>query len=212
MAERQVYVDYNATTPLKDGVKAAMINDLDIFGNASSMHRAGRLAHARVEEARAAVALLLGAPAKDIVFSSGGSESNNTLFATMRSLASASDGSPLTTGRREFIITDIEHPCVFNSAEHTRNLGFKVTSIPVDGCGKVKLDALKAALSEKTLFVSVMMANNEIGTVQDIKEITRLVKEAGAFMHTDAIQAVGKIPVDVVDLGVDYLTLSAHKI
>jgi len=210
MTERQVYVDYNATTPLKDGVKAAMISDLDIFGNASSMHSAGRLAHARVEEARAAVGRLLGAAAKDIVFSSSGSESNNTLFATMRSLVSAPFGQK--TGRCEFVTTAIEHPCVFNSAEHAKELGFTVRIVPVDSCGKVEMDAFKAALSDKTLFVSVMMANNEVGTVQDIKEMSRLVKEAGAYMHTDAIQAVGKIPVDVVDLGVDYLTLSAHKI
>ncbi|MCL2232635.1 MAG: aminotransferase class V-fold PLP-dependent enzyme [Treponema sp.] len=207
MAERQVYVDYNATTPLKDEVKAAMISDLDIFGNASSMHRAGRLAHARVEEARAAVGRLLGAQAKEIVFSSSGSESNNTLFATMRSLAAGQK-----TGRCEFVTTAIEHPCVFNSAEHAKELGLTVRFIPVDEYGKVKMDALKAALGDKTLFVSVMMANNEIGTVQDIKEISRLAKEAGAYMHTDAIQAVGKIPVDVADLGVDYLTISAHKI
>ena len=212
MAERRVYVDYNATTPLKDEVKAAIIGDLDIFGNASSMHSAGRLAHARVEEARAAVALLLGVGAKDLIFCSGGSESNNTVFATMRRLASAPEGTPLTEGRREFITTAVEHPCVLNSAEYAKSLGFKVKFLPVDGYGKVNMDALKAALSEETLFVSVMLANNEVGTIQDIKEITRLTKEAGAFMHTDAVQAVGKIPVDAVDLGVDYLTISAHKL
>ena len=210
MAEKRVYADYNATTPLKDEVKAAMIRDLDVFGNASSMHGSGRLAHARVQEARAAVGKLLGAPPESIVFSSSGSESNNTLFATMRSLASSPDGSP--AGRHEFVTTTIEHPCVLNSAEHAESLGFKVRFVPADGHGKVDMGALKAALSEKTLFVSVMMANNEIGTIQDIKEIARLAKEAGAFMHTDAIQAVGKIPVNVVDLGVDYLTVSAQKI
>jgi len=210
MAVKRVYVDYNATTPLKDEVKAAMISDLDIFGNASSMHSSGRQAHARIEEARAAVAALLGSPPESIVFSSSGSESNNTLFATMRSLASASDGRK--AGRHEFITTAIEHPCVLNSGEYAKSLGFTVKLLPVDEHGKVKMDALKAALSDKTLFVSVMMANNETGTIQDIKEITRFVKEAGAFMHTDAIQAVGKIPVNVADLGVDYLTVSAHKI
>jgi len=210
MAVKRVYVDYNATTPLKDEVKAAMIDDLDIFGNASSMHSSGRQAHARVEEARAAVAALLGSPPESIVFSSSGSESNNTLFATMRSLASAPGG--LKAERHEFITTTIEHPCVLNSGEYTKSLGFTVKLIPVDEHGKVNMDALKAALSEKTLFVSVMMANNETGTMQDIQEITRLVKEAGAFMHTDAIQAVGKIPVNVTELGVDYLTISAHKI
>ena len=212
MAERHVYADYNATTPLKPEVKAAMIEDFEIYGNASSMHAAGRLAHARVEEARAAVGVLLGAPAASIIFTSGGSESNNTVFETMRSLTAAPDGSPLKEGRREFITTTIEHPCVLNSAEYTQKLGFEVKFIPVDEYGKMKMDAYKAALSEKTLFVSVMMANNEIGTIQDLKEITRLAKEAGAYVHTDAVQAVGKIPVNVTDLGVDYLTMSAHKI
>ena len=212
MAEKRVYADYNATTPLKDEVKAAMISDFDIYGNASSMHSSGRLAHARVEEARAAVGMLLGAPPKGIIFTSGGSESNNTVFQTMRSLASGPDGSPLKEGRNEFITTAIEHPCVLNSGEYLKNLGFKVKFLEVDEYGKIKMDAFKAALSEKTLFVSVMMANNEIGTIQDIKEITRLAKGAGAFMHTDAVQAVGKIPVNVADLGIDYLTMSAHKI
>jgi len=206
MAEKHVYVDYNATTPLKNEVKAAMIEDLTIFGNASSMHSSGRLARARVEEARASIGLLLGAPASGIIFTSGGSESNNTVFETMRRLASASDS------RNEFITTAIEHPCVYNSAEYTKQLGYKVHFIPVDEYGTMKMDAYRAALSEKTLLVSVMMANNEIGTVQNIKEIARLAKEAGAYIHTDAVQAVGKIPVNTVDLGVDYLTMSAHKI
>jgi cysteine desulfurase len=183
-----------------------MVSDLDIYGNASSLHSSGRLAHERVEEARAAVAGLLGAPAPQIIFTSGGSESNNTVFQTMRSVA---DGR---SGRNEFITTAIEHPCVLNSGEYLKSLRFKVHFIPVDEYGKIKMDLFKTALSEKTLFVSFMMANNEIGTIQDIGEITRLAKGAGAFMHTDAVQAVGKIPVNAVDLGVDYLTMSAHKI
>jgi cysteine desulfurase len=212
MAERQIYIDYNATTPLKPEVKAAMIADLDIYGNASSMHAAGRRAHARVEEARQAVGKLIGAPAADIIFTSGGSESNNTVFQTMRRLASDESGTPLKSGRTEFITTAIEHPCVLNSASFLKSLGFKVTFLPVDDEGKLKIDALKAALNKNTLFVSVMMANNEIGTIQDIKEIARLAKDAGAFFHTDAVQAVGKIPLNVIDLGVDYITMSCHKI
>jgi len=212
MAERHVYADYNATTPLKDEVKAVMTSDLDIYGNASSMHTSGRLARSRVEEARTAVGGLIGVPARDIIFTSGGSESNNTVFETMRRLASGSGGSPLEEGRNEFITTAIEHPCVFNSGLYSEKLGFKVHFIPVDECGKMRIDAFKAALSERTLFVSVMLANNEVGTVQDLKGIFRLAKEAGAYTHTDAVQAVGKIPVNALDLGADYLTLSAHKI
>jgi cysteine desulfurase len=209
---RKVYIDYNATTPLRKEVKAAMIADLDIYGNASSMHADGRLAHARVEEARQAVGALMGAPAAGIIFTSGGSESNNTVFETMRILASGAGGSLKRDGRTEIITTAIEHPCVLNSAKFLKTLGSKVTFLPVDEYGKVQMDAYRAALSEKTLLVSVMMANNEIGTIQDIKEIARLAKEKGAWVHTDAVQAIGKIPVDAADLGVDYITASCHKI
>jgi cysteine desulfurase len=209
---RRIYIDYNATTPLKPEVKAAMIEDFEVYGNASSMHASGRLAHARVEEARSAVEKLLGAKRGTVLFTSGGSESNNMVFQAMRRLASAPDGSPLREGRREFITTAIEHPCVFNSAKYLESLGFTVHFLPVDRWGKLKTEDLAKALSENTLLVSVMAANNEIGTVQDIKEIAGLARAAGARVHTDAVQAVGKIPVDVEDLGVDYLTMSAHKI
>jgi cysteine desulfurase len=209
---QKIYMDYNATTPLRDEVKAAIIEDLSVFGNASSMHTDGREAKNRVEESRGKVAALLGAPAGTVIFTSGGSESNNTVFGTMRRLASDEHGAPLSKGRRGFITTAIEHPCVLNSASYLQSLGFKVTFLPVDGDGKIRMDDLKKALNEETLLVSAMMANNEIGTVQDIKEIAKLVKAAGAYMHTDAVQAVGKIPVNVEELGVDYLTMSAHKI
>jgi cysteine desulfurase len=203
MENRRVYVDYNATTPLRSEVKDAIAADLNIYGNASSLHASGRQARARVEEARKAVASLLGSDPASIIFSSGGSESNNSVFQTMRQLKS---------DRNEFITTQIEHPCVLNSAEFTKTQGFTLHFIPVDEYGKIKMDAFKAALCEKTLFVSVMMANNEIGTIQDVKEIARLAKEAGAYFHTDAVQALGKIPVNVKELVVDYLTVSAHKI
>jgi cysteine desulfurase len=212
MPEEIVYMDYNATTPLKDEVKAAMIEDFEIYGNASSMHADGRLAHARVEEARQAVAALLGGSARGVIFTSGGSESNNTVFQTMRRLASNPDGSPLARGRTEIITTAIEHPCVLNSAEYLKSLGFTVNFLPVDEYGKIRMDAYKDVLSEKTLLVSVMMANNEIGTIQDMKEIAALAHEKGARVHSDAVQAVGKIPVNVEELGLDYLTMSAHKI
>jgi len=205
--KRKIYIDYNATTPLRPEVKESLIEDLEIFGNASSMHASGRLARARVEQARLAVGSLIGAGDGTVVFTSGGSEANNTVFQTMRRLAEEKPA-----GRREFITTAIEHPCVLNSAGYLKSLGFKVTVLPVDEYGKLKIDELEKALNDKTLFVSVMAANNEIGTVQDIKEITALVKKAGAFMHVDAVQAAGKIPLNAGDLRVDYLTLSAHKI
>ncbi|MDR0290330.1 MAG: cysteine desulfurase, partial [Treponema sp.] len=216
MPERTVYIDYNATTPLRQEVKAAMLRDMDVFGNASSMHASGRLAHAQVEQARGIIEKLLGAQKQTVFFTSGGSESNNTVFQTMGRLASATgdapSGGPLEKGRDEFITSAIEHPCVFNSAKYLQERGFKVTFLPVDEYGKVSIDALRNALSERTLFVSIMAANNEIGTIQDIKAISALAKAAGAWFHSDATQALGKMPVNVDDWGVDYLTISAHKI
>ncbi|MDR3123820.1 MAG: cysteine desulfurase, partial [Treponema sp.] len=209
---KRIYMDYNATTPLNEEVKAAMIEDFEIYGNASSMHSSGRYAHARVEQARKAVGDLIGAPANTVIFTSGGSESNNTVFQTIRRLASDKEGKPLAQGRTEIITTAIEHPCVLNSAEYLKSLGFTVCFLPVDRYGKIILDEYRKVLSEKTLLVSVMMANNEIGTIQDIADIAALAKAAGAWVHTDAVQAVGKIPVDVDDLKVDYLTMSGHKI
>jgi len=204
---RKVYIDYNATTPISPEVRASMIEDMEIYGNASSMHASGRLARNRVEKARSAVASLIGAAGGTIIFTSGGSESNNTVFHTMRRLAEKNGES-----RNEFIITAIEHPCVMNSALDIEKSGFKLRILPVDEYGKLNMEEFKKALNGKTLLVSVMAANNEIGVVQDIKKIAGMAKEAGAFFHTDAVQAAGKIPVNVEDWGVDYLTLSAHKI
>jgi cysteine desulfurase len=172
------------------------------------MHRSGREARAQVEEARREVAALIGARrAEEVVFTSGGSESNNTVFETARDIVTRKGG-----GRSEIITTVVEHPCVLNSAKYLKELGYKVTFLPVDETGKIKMDEYRAALNERTLLVSVMMANNEIGTIEDIAGIARLAKAAGALVHTDATQAVGKVPVDVEALGVDYLTMSCHKI
>ncbi|MDR2952029.1 MAG: cysteine desulfurase, partial [Treponema sp.] len=202
---RKVYIDYNATTPLHEEVKKSMAEDFNVFGNASSMHESGRRARARIEQARGAVAKLIGAGDGAVIFTSGGSESNNTVFNAMRLLAAEG-------GRDEFIISSIEHPCVMNAALSMQKAGFKLAILPVDEYGKLKMEELEKALGNKTLLVSIMAANNEIGTLQDVKRIAALVKKAGAFMHTDAVQAVGKIPVNAQDWGVDYLTLSAHKI
>ncbi|MCL2230265.1 MAG: cysteine desulfurase [Treponema sp.] len=209
---RKVYVDYNAATPLHPEVKAAMTEDMEIFGNASSMHASGRLARARVEKAREDVGYLINAKDGSIVFTSGGSEANNTVFQTMRQIMGAGSREQGAVNRDEILTTAIEHPCVLNSALSQKKAGLKVTILPVDEYGKLLIEELKKSLSEKTLFVSVMAANNEIGTVQDIKEITALVKEAGALMHIDAVQAIGKIPFDAHEIGADYITISAHKI
>ncbi len=212
MPSKKIYMDYNATTPLREEVKAAIIEDFDVYGNASSMHSAGREAKAMLEKARSSVAALIGAPAETIIFTSGGSESNNTVFQTMRKLASAPDGKVLSSGRTEIIISAVEHPCVLNSGKFLASLGFTVHVIGVDENGKINMDEFRSRLNDKTLLVSVMLANNEIGTIEDIASVSKSAKAAGALVHSDAVQGAGKIPINVDDLGVDYLTLSAHKI
>lgn len=205
--KRTVYMDYNATTSLHPRVWEAMRSEADDYANASSMHEGGRRARARIEEARASVASLLGAESPGtVLFTSGGSESNNTVFQTMFELARRKPA------RNRIVISAIEHPCVMNAAARLEQLGLEVIRLPVDPDGIVDQGSYRSALGEKTLLVSIMAANNEIGTVQDIKALAGLAKESGAFFHTDAVQAVGKMRVDVGDWGVDYLTASAHKI
>lgn len=206
MQDRLVYMDYNATTPLRAEVKDLMIDALNVYANASSMHEAGRRARAEIEKARAAVAALIGtADPSTVYFTSGGSESNNTVFATMRRLAGKGT-------RRKILTSAIEHPCVLNSAAFLKEEGLPVVFLPVDATGRLDMEAFRRELSPDVLLVSIMAANNEIGTIEDIKTISSMAKKAGALVHTDATQAAGKIPVSVEEWGVDYLTLSCHKI
>ncbi len=199
-------MDYNATTPLRPEVRDFMVSALDIYGNASSMHELGRRARAEIESARAEVAALIGARnVHEVYFTSGGSESNNTVFNTMFLRGR-------NKSRNKIITTAIEHPCVLNAAAHLKEEGFPVVFLPVDSHGRVDLDAYRAALGPDVLLVSIMAANNEIGTIEDIRTISAMAKEYGAFVHTDATQAAGKIPVSVEEWDVDYLTLSCHKI
>lgn len=206
-----VYMDYNATTPLHPEVKKAMTEDLEVFANASSMHEEGRRARDRVERARASVARLVGAPDPlSIYFTSGGSESNNTVFETARILARKK-------ARPRIITTAIEHPCIIEAGKRLEEEGLEVLWLGVDPTGRVDMSRLAEELEpegrgKEVFLVSVMLANNEIGTVEDLAGVVRLAKKAGALVHTDATQAVGKIPVDVLELGVDYLTMSCHKI
>lgn len=207
MSQRFVYMDYNATTPLRQEVKDRMVQALEVYANASSMHESGRRARAEIESARRSVAAIIGA--KDpltVYFTSGGSESNNTVFMTMYGLGRKAPA------RRKIITTAIEHPCVMNAAAYLRDEGFPVVYLPVDGYGRVDMEAYRRELTPDTLLVSVMAANNEIGTIEEIKTIAGMAKAVGAWVHTDATQAVGKIPVSVDDWGVDYLTMSCHKL
>lgn len=220
---KRIYLDYNATTPMDPQVRDLFVNELDTYANGSSMHEDGRAVAKHIHEARERVAALINANPDELIFTSGGSESNNTVFNTMVSpaLTQTTLRKEAWGGRKTIIISAIEHPCVLESAARLENLGYIVHQLPVDSRGTVDLEKYRALLNEgnasddkakKVLLVSIMMANNEIGTVQDIRTLSRLAHEAGALFHTDAVQAVGKIPVDVRDLDVDYLTLSAHKI
>ncbi|HPC36568.1 MAG TPA: cysteine desulfurase family protein [Candidatus Marinimicrobia bacterium] len=210
MPDRFIYLDHNATTPLHPEVKITINEMLDIYGNPSSLHTVGRIARHKIEQAREIVANFIGAAPDEIIFVGSGSEANNTV---LNSLSCPSQVCRLERNLRDEIITTaIEHPCVLETSKCLRERGTTVNYLPVDATGKVKLEVLKELLTEKTALVSVMYANNEIGTIQDIKTIIEMTHSQGAFFHTDAVQAVGKIPVDIKDLDVDFLTFSAHKI
>jgi len=210
MPDRFIYLDHNATTPLHPEVKNTITDMFDVFGNPSSLHTVGRIARQKIEQAREIVANFIGAAPDEIIFVGSGSEANNSV---LNSLSCPSQVCRLERNLRdEIITTSIEHPCVLETSKCLRERGITVNYIPVDTTGKVKLDVLKELLTEKTALVSVMYANNEIGTIQDIKAIAKIAHAQGAFFHTDAVQAVGKIPVNVQDLDVDFLAFSAHKI
>jgi len=214
----RMYLDFNATTPLHSEVKSVLIDELNRYANGSSMHEDGRRVAASIEEARCRVAALIGADPREVIFTSGGSESNNTVFHTLTSdaLRRTKKAQTLFSGRCELFVSAIEHPCVLESARSVaRFSGFNLTELPVTSEGLVTPETLEKALTQsadKPLLVSIMMANNEIGTIQDIKSLACVAHAHGALFHTDAVQACGKITVDVRDLDVDYLSVSAHKI
>lgn len=200
----QRYFDYNATTPIDDVVIQSMFDNATHFGNPSSSHRLGREMKYIVESARGHVAHAFGTNAEQIVFTSGGSESNSMIIKGYLQQFYKHPGHLITTS--------IEHPSILEIVKYLqRQYGFEVTFLPVDRNGFIEVAQVKDSIRENTQLVSVMLANNEIGSIQPIQEISRLTREQGIFLHTDAVQAVGKIPVLVDELGVDALSFSGHK-
>lgn len=205
MDNRFVYADNAATTQVDPRVIDKMLPYFSAgYGNASSLYQLGRTAHEALEEARKNVADVIGASPKEIFFTSGGTESDN--YALRGMMHSRRAG-----GRRHLITTAIEHPAILQTCKALEKEGFRVTYLPVDRYGLVDLAALDKAICEDTLLVSVMAANNEIGTIQDLKAISDIAHAAGAVFHTDAVQAVGHMALDVQAMGIDLLSLSGHK-
>jgi cysteine desulfurase len=201
----RVYFDYNATTPLSPEVVEAVVRATrDQFGNASSVHHFGQQAKGVLDEARSAVAALITGDPSEVIFTSGGTEADN--FA-IRGAADALESS----NRRHLIASAIEHEAVLMTLKALARRGWRTTLLAVDASGVVNPARLREAISDDTALVSVMHANNEIGTIQPIAELAAIAHERGALMHTDAVQSVGKIAVDARALGVDLLSLSAHK-
>ncbi|SHK05445.1 cysteine desulfurase NifS [Tepidibacter formicigenes] len=206
MEKRNIYMDYAATTPVKKEVLEAMLPYYhDLFGNASSVHVFGRGVKGALDKARDEVAKLINADSSEIYFTGGGSESDNWAIKGV-AFANKDKGNHIIT-------TKIEHHAVLHTCEYLeKHHGFEVTYLNVDEDGRINLEELKNSITDKTILISIMFANNEIGTIQPIKEIAQIAKEKGILFHTDGVQALGNIPIDVKDLGIDLMAMSAHKI
>jgi cysteine desulfurase len=204
--DQPIYLDYQATTPMDPRVLEAMMPYFTYkFGNAHSRsHSYGWEAEEGVEKARAQLAKLIGGDEKEVIYTSGATESNNLAIKGV---------AEFYKDRRNHIVTTVtEHKCVLDTCRHLEQEGFTVTYLPVQQNGLIDLDALRAAVTDKTVVVSIMAVNNEIGVIQPLAEIGKICREKGAFFHTDAAQAVGKIPLDVEAMNIDLMSISGHKI
>ncbi|MAG08753.1 cysteine desulfurase NifS [Candidatus Woesearchaeota archaeon] len=205
MHAMKVYLDHGATTPVdKEVVKAMQPYFTEKYGNASSLHSFGREAKEAMEKARKSVAKLINAEPKEIIFTSGGTEADNIAIKEIM-FTNRNKGNHIITSR-------IEHHAVENTCKFMEKMGFKVTYLSVDKNGFISLDDLRKAITKETVLVSIMHANNEIGTIQPIEEIGKICKENDVYFHTDAVQTVGKVAVDVKKMNIDLLSSSAHKL
>lgn len=202
---RRIYLDYNATTPLHPGVLEVMLPYYkSIFGNASTIYSFGQEARKAIDDAREALACLIGAEPEEIVFTSGGTEADNS---ALKGVASALKGKG-----GHIITSSIEHHAVLFACKYLEKMGKKITYLPVDKYGWLDPGRVKEAITNETILISIIYANNEIGTIEPIAEIGKIARACGVYFHTDAVQTVGKIPINVNELGIDLLSLSAHKL
>ena len=202
---RRIYLDYNATTPLHPGVLEVMLPYYkSIFGNASTIYSFGQEARKAIDDAREALACLIGAEPEEIVFTSGGTEADNS---ALKGVASALKGKG-----GHIVTSSIEHHAVLFACKYLEEMGKKITYLPVDKYGWLDPSRVKEAITNETILISIIYANNEIGTIEPIAEIGKIARACGVYFHTDAVQTVGKIPINVNELGIDLLSLSAHKL
>ncbi|MDP2856715.1 MAG: cysteine desulfurase family protein, partial [Bacillota bacterium] len=202
---KRIYLDHAATTPVRQEVVTAMTEYmLEKYGNASSVHSFGREARRGVDEGRESLARLIGASPAEIIFTSGGTEADNLAVKGVAE-AYAKKGNHIITSQ-------IEHHALLHTCEYLEKHGARVTYLPVDEHGFVDPDDMRRAIAPDTILVSIMMANNEIGTIQDVAEIGRICRESGVLFHSDAVQALGQLPIDVRKLGIDLISVSSHKI
>jgi cysteine desulfurase len=203
---KTIYLDYNATTPIAPDVQMAMLPFLaEHYGNPSSGHALGRACQEATLDARGRVAALLGAERDEIIFTGGGTESNNLVLKGL-----AFRQAPLGSGH--FVISSIEHPAITEPARFLERLGYGLSIVDCDANGRIDPDDVAAAIQDDTVLVSIMLANNEIGTIQPIAEISQICRQHGVLLHTDAAQAIGKISTRVDELGVDFLSIAGHKL
>src|SRR6266481_2514161 len=210
----RVYLDFNATTPVEPAVLDAMLPYFSAeFANAASIHTPGQKARAAVETAREQVAALIGARPQQIVFTSGRTESDNhAIFGIVSSSFTSFTSSTSSTSSRHIITTAIEHEAVLNACQALEKEGVRVTYLSTDREGQIDLEELRRAIRPETVLITIMHANNELGTVQPLEEIGRIAAEADVYFHTDAVQSAGKIPIDINAFRLDLLSLSGHKI